>query len=197
MGLCRFFQPIAAKDRQPDTPTTAYFTMNRNRLNFLVDLLTGLLGLALAITGLLLYFVLPPGSGRGRLLLLGYDRHFWGDVHFYISIAVLVLVLVHVALHWQWVCTVIYRMVTPRGSPVPTVKQRRVAGLAAMLALIGFTVGLLWGAAQITERPGSRPAGQNATPTAQPTPKTGHQERQQRFRERFIETERPSTPEPP
>jgi hypothetical protein len=31
------------------------------------------------------------------------DRHSWGDIHFYLSLGILVLMLVHIALHWRWV----------------------------------------------------------------------------------------------
>ena len=54
-------------------------------------------------TGLLLTYRLPPGSRGGRgLSALGWTRHEWGDLHFWISIAFLVLLLIHLVLHWRW-----------------------------------------------------------------------------------------------
>ncbi len=58
---------------------------------------------ALAGTGLLLAFRLPPGSRGGRgLAVLGLDRHQWGDMHTWLGYAFLVLLLLHLAVHWRW-----------------------------------------------------------------------------------------------
>jgi hypothetical protein len=65
---------------------------------FLWFLFCGLTG-----TGLLLAYRLPPGSRGGHgLSALGWTRHEWGDLHFWISIAFLILLTVHLALHWRW-----------------------------------------------------------------------------------------------
>jgi hypothetical protein len=118
--------------------------MNRNWLNLLVDVATALAALGLVFTGLLIYFVMPPGSGHGRLTLLGADRHVWGDVHFWIAIAVLALVLVHVALHWQWLCTMVCRMSVTKSKGGALAKARRnLAGLAAATAVVGLMGGAL------------------------------------------------------
>lgn len=66
-------------------------------------------------TGTVMKWILPPGSGRaggrfaghdgqGPRLLLGLNRHEWGDIHFYISIVFLVLLALHLVLHWNWIC---------------------------------------------------------------------------------------------
>jgi len=65
---------------------------------------------ALAGTGLLLSFRLPPGSRGGRgLQVLGMNRHDWGDIHFWIGMAFLTLILIHLAQNWKWL-----RMVAAR-----------------------------------------------------------------------------------
>jgi len=54
-------------------------------------------------TGLALETRLPPGSRGGHhLRMLGLDRHEWGELHFYVGLAVAALVLAHLALHWKW-----------------------------------------------------------------------------------------------
>ncbi len=64
-------------------------------------LLLGFCGLA--GTGLLLVFRLPPGSRGGRGLdVLGWDRHAWGDLHFYVACGVVALLVVHLLLHLTW-----------------------------------------------------------------------------------------------
>ena len=67
-------------------------------------------------TSIILKWILPPGSGRvetlmrgghGRektmMTLMGFSRHEWGEVHFYISIVFLTLLVVHLVLHWNWI----------------------------------------------------------------------------------------------
>ncbi len=81
--------------------------MTRNALNFLVDVLSVLLFLWLLTTGTILRFILPPGSGPRTLG--GLRRHDWGSVHFWSAVGLVSILVVHVALHWQWVCTNILR----------------------------------------------------------------------------------------
>jgi hypothetical protein len=81
-------------------------TMNRTLLNILVDLAVGLLFLGMIATGYLLRFPLPPGSNKTHSLW-GLTRHQWGDVHFWISLGLVLMLVVHLVLHWNWVVTVI------------------------------------------------------------------------------------------
>jgi len=80
--------------------------MKRNRLNLILDTLSLLVLLAMIETGLVMRYILPPGSGERRMTLWGWSRHDWGDLHFWLSVGLAGLMVVHVALHWQWVCTV-------------------------------------------------------------------------------------------
>ncbi len=58
---------------------------------------------ALAGTGLLLAFRLPPGSRGGQgLSAFGMNRHDWGDIHTWLSYSFITLVLLHLAVHWRW-----------------------------------------------------------------------------------------------
>lgn len=80
--------------------------MNRTIANIVIDLIAALLFLGMIATGYLLRFPLPPGSNKSHSLW-GLSRHQWGDVHFWISLGLLVVMLVHLALHWNWIVTVI------------------------------------------------------------------------------------------
>lgn len=103
----------------------------KTRWNFWVDILTGLTFAAMVGSGILAKWVLPPGSrGGSGLVWLGQGRHFWGDLHFWVGIAMLVLVIVHVWLHWNWVLKTWSKLVGRFGSPVTWLL------LIAMLALI-------------------------------------------------------------
>ncbi|MCY2953523.1 MAG: DUF4405 domain-containing protein [Planctomycetota bacterium] len=119
--------------------------MKRNTLNFLIDLVSGLVLLGMIVTGLVMRFVLPPGSGRARALWT-WGRHDWGDVHFWLAVGAGALLLVHVALHWQWFWVTTVRLVRPgRGAQAyPGDMGRNLAGAALIVFLIGLFAGFVW-----------------------------------------------------
>jgi hypothetical protein len=96
--------------------------MKRMTLNFIVDLIAFIDFIAQAVTGFIIKYILPPGSGGGFGQGQGYrggrgpqeireflsmTRHEWGDIHFIFSIIFIVLILIHLVLHWNWIkaCT--------------------------------------------------------------------------------------------
>ncbi|MGE0481714.1 MAG: nitrophenyl compound nitroreductase subunit ArsF family protein [Phycisphaerae bacterium] len=121
--------------------------MKRSTLNFVIDAMTLLVMLAMVGTGLLIRFVLPPGSGERRSLW-EYTRHDWGDVHFWLALTLGALLLVHVALHWGWVCSVVLgwlprRDASPRGK---SAVRRNLAGAGLLILVAGVLGGFLWAA---------------------------------------------------
>lgn len=115
--------------------------MTRTALNFIIDVLTLILILSLAATGLLLRYVLPPGSrGGSGLSLWGWTRHDWGDIHFWIAAALAVLLVLHVALHWNWVCATLERWMRGDRAPAPVSSIRRNAAGAAFFAFVAVIV---------------------------------------------------------
>ena len=111
--------------------------------NLLIDLVAAGLMLGMVATGYILRFPLPPGSNKSSTLW-NLTRHQWGDVHFWISLALLGVVLLHICLHWQWiVISVKRRFFLGKASPGSSV----VAGLMTILALAG-ALGLFGWAAQ-------------------------------------------------
>jgi len=124
--------------------------MKRNTWNFIVDGLLLVLFGGLLWTGFLIHFILPPRHGRFRgteQLLGGWDRHDYGDVHFYLAIGTLVLILVHVWLHWSWVCGTLSSF----GGQAPVKYRRRIMyGVLFLLILAAGIVGsLAWANTQI------------------------------------------------
>lgn len=88
---------------------------------------------ALAGTGLLMSFRLPPGSRGGRgLSALGWGRHDWGDLHMWLAYGFLALLVLHLALHWRW-----FWQIAARKKSWPL-----LAGFGAGLALIVAIVAL-------------------------------------------------------
>ncbi|MBN1337338.1 MAG: DUF4405 domain-containing protein [Deltaproteobacteria bacterium] len=106
--------------------------MNRNRLNLYLDLLGFAAMVGLAATGILLYFVLPPGTGHS-LTLFGHVRHDLGEVHSWLALLLLAVVTLHVVLHWDWVCCVVAGLL---GRTPPQRKVRRLWGTALTLASV-------------------------------------------------------------
>ena len=80
--------------------------MNRTIANIIIDIIAAFLFLGMIATGYLLRYPLPPGSNRS-LSLWGFTRHQWGDVHFWISLGLLLVLVIHSVLHWNWIVTVI------------------------------------------------------------------------------------------
>lgn len=80
--------------------------MSKSAINFLVDAVALAAIMLLGATGVLIRYVLPPGSGHFSQLW-GMDRHQWGQIHLWIAVALLSTVVLHLFLHWHWVvCTV-------------------------------------------------------------------------------------------
>lgn len=114
----------------------------RNTVNYLTDLATFVALLCVALTGLLLKFVLPPGSSRGGLSLLGLGRHDWGEIHFWATVALGAVLLLHIAMHWSWVCGTTKRLLTGK-SATTTGRARASWGVAALLMIALFFGGFI------------------------------------------------------
>ncbi len=118
--------------------------MRRSTLNFLVDTLILSLIAAIVSTGLIMAFLLPPGSGRSDVepmgrgagersisMLWGMSRHEWGDLHWWLSVALIVGALLHLVLHWRWIVAMITRPALDL-----TDAQRRRRSVVAVLAVL-------------------------------------------------------------
>ena len=110
--------------------------MKRPTLNLIVDglALTGFV--FLISTGLIMHFVLPPGSGGGpgghrvAITIWGLSRHQWGEIHFWIAVGLLIVLSLHLFLHWRWVVS------TVCGLNKETSGLRVILGILALLALV-------------------------------------------------------------
>ena len=82
----------------------------KNQLNFFLALAMFTDLVFLSLIGLIIHYVLPPGSGRhggpgvgepATFLLLG--RHDWGQAHWVLALVFLVMLVLHLLLHWKWI----------------------------------------------------------------------------------------------
>lgn len=108
--------------------------MKRPTLNLAVDAAAFATFVLLTSTGVLLRYVLPPGSGR-HTTIWGLDRHDWGQIHFWISMAFLAFLAVHLLVHRRWIVSVV------RGRP------REGSGLRVALGVVGLVAVLAAAAA--------------------------------------------------
>lgn len=117
--------------------------MKRAQLNFAIDAAGFAAFLFLLSTGLLLRYQLPPGSGRlhavgsGRgaaerpiMLLWGWTRHEWGQIHYWIAGVLIAILAVHLVLHWKWIISVL------RGTHSDASGLRFGLGLTSLIALV-------------------------------------------------------------
>jgi len=120
--------------------------MSKSRLNLLIDTLAYLGMTTMVSTGLMLMYIMPPGTGGchgeggARITLLGLSRHEWGKVHWYVAIGLIVVAAIHVLLHWKWVTGTLGSLLRPSGA-------KAAAGLAPLLVLGivgGATIAAPW-----------------------------------------------------
>ena len=98
--------------------------MKRSKMNSLVDIVSFGAFIFLTSTGILVRYILPPGSGRFTTLW-GLDRHAWGDIHFWVALAFFACLSAHLFLHWKWILSLL------KG------KKRQGSGLRAGLGIVG------------------------------------------------------------
>ncbi len=110
----------------------------RRSMNFWVDLITAVQFSVLLGSGILMKYVLPPGTCDAPVLKtwLGHARHWWGDIHWWIAVSLLITVVLHVYLHWKWVTSIWGRLVGTVRSPKTWALAAGMAGLIALPLLI-------------------------------------------------------------
>jgi mono/diheme cytochrome c family protein len=130
--------------------TPDFTNMNRTLANILIDIVAALLFLGMIATGYLLRFPLPPGSNKS-LSLWGYTRHQWGDIHFWISLGLLVVLVVHLMLHWNWIVTVIAkRCRLPKTAQPSLVRSGVLTAVVVILCITLFAWSAQYSVKEIT-----------------------------------------------
>ncbi len=99
--------------------------MKRTNLNFSIDVSAFVGFILLTTTGVLMRYILPPGSGS-HSTIWGLDRHHWGDIHFWISVIFFSILAFHLILHWRWIASVV------------TGQHNESSGLRAGLGIVGL-----------------------------------------------------------
>jgi hypothetical protein len=80
--------------------------MNKWLNRYVLFVIMFLLALCQAISGLLLWLVIPAGGyqgGRGVAAKFIWDKHTWINLHEWIAVALLIMVIIHLIIHWKWI----------------------------------------------------------------------------------------------
>jgi hypothetical protein len=96
-------------------------------------IIMGVLGLAEAVTGFVLWLGFPAGgSGAGRLYggignltYWGITKHTWIEIHDWVAVALVAIVVLHIVLHWKWLVRVGRHLtVNAFRKPVPVLVEK-------------------------------------------------------------------------
>jgi uncharacterized protein DUF4405 len=123
--------------------------MRKPTLNFWIDSVAFVAFVLLAATGILVRYVLPAGSGHFATLW-GLDRHDWGEVHFWLAVAMLAALVLHVFFHWRWVMAMV------RGRPRKGSGTRLALALVGVLGLVALVVAPFLAPVETTDEPPHR-----------------------------------------
>ena len=99
--------------------------MKRINLNFIIDIVAFVGFVVLTTTGVLMRYILPPGSGHYSTIW-SLDRHQWGGIHFWISVIFFFVLALHLILHWRWIVGVV------------TGRHHEGSGFRAGLGIVGL-----------------------------------------------------------
>jgi hypothetical protein len=120
--------------------------MKKNTFNILISIFSFTVLMTMISTGLILKFILPPGSGRPETLmrggrhfektidlLMGLSRHEWGQIHLYIALTFLALIVIRIILHWNWIKTMTFGTKT---NPQPFRRKSITVGVIIFILLV-------------------------------------------------------------
>ena len=112
---------------------TIWLAIHDTDLNLIIDVVAFVGFVLLTTTGVLMRYILPPGSGNYSTIW-NLDRHEWGGIHFWISVVFFSILAIHLILHWRWiVCAVTGR--SREGSGI-----RAGLGIVGLIAVVGLAI---------------------------------------------------------
>ncbi|MCW8840713.1 MAG: DUF4405 domain-containing protein [Gammaproteobacteria bacterium] len=124
--------------------------MKRATLISLIDVVAFIAFLFLTSSGILLRYMLPPGSGRWSEVW-GMSRHDWGTVHFWLSVVFFAVLTFHLLQHWRFVLGLF------RGHLKEGVRLRVALGLVGLVAVILLGLAPLLSPVAVDENRQDRP----------------------------------------
>jgi quinol-cytochrome oxidoreductase complex cytochrome b subunit len=77
--------------------------MDKPRINYWIDTLMLVAVAVTAITGLILFIILPSGRRSGWVEFSDIIKGTWRDIHAWAGLVFITLAVVHLILHWKWI----------------------------------------------------------------------------------------------
>ncbi len=102
-------------------------------MNFIIDAVAFVGFALLTTTGVLMRYILPPGSGH-HSTIWRLDRHEWGGIHFWVSVALSFILALHLLLHWRWIVGVL------TGRPREASGRRVALGIIGLMAVVSLAI---------------------------------------------------------
>ncbi len=121
--------------------------LNKATLNLLTDCLAFFFSIGMLLTGFIIWWPLPPGTNKDRQLW-GLSRHDWGEIHLWMSYALIVVLLIHISLHWKWILAMIRKRY-----PSEQISDRQWTVAIVVALLIFFSVFFTAAAMQVKKIP--------------------------------------------
>ena len=109
--------------------------ISRTLVNFWLDVLLGVMFVALSITAVIVQFVFPPGVAARGAALWGMNYGQWCGLQFAVLAIFGLGVLLHVMLHWTWICSVVTKRVLGN-SELPDDGIRTIYGVGLLICLL-------------------------------------------------------------
>lgn len=106
--------------------------MSKLLVNLITDLIAAVALTVMVATGIVIWFILPPGTNRTNWLW-GLLRHEWGTIHAAASGVLLAAVTLHIALHWRWLVT---NLCKRAGVGQWAARHERLAGAGVVVVLV-------------------------------------------------------------
>lgn len=103
--------------------------MKRASLISLIDIIGFIAFVFLTSSGILLYYLLPPGSGRWAQLW-EMNRHQWGEIHLWLALLFFALMALHLFTHWHFILALF------KGRAREGVRLHTALGLLGLLAVL-------------------------------------------------------------
>lgn len=123
--------------------------MRKANLNFVIDVVAFVAFVLLTATGVLVRYVLPPGSGHFSTLW-GMDRHAWGQLHFWVAVILMVALGFHLFTHWRWIICML------KGHPHEGSGYRVALAVVGVMTLAGLAAAPFFGRVELTGEPPHR-----------------------------------------
>ena len=78
--------------------------MVRVETRYMVDMIMLIVFIICAVTGFILWYAFPSGSGRGQWsTFLGVDKYEWITIHDYSSLVLTVTIIIHFVINFNWI----------------------------------------------------------------------------------------------